>query len=398
MLYEKNIERLELFSKYARIPSVILRDNEIVYTSMRIDHINQITIYPKIESLNLSRDTVTILTYNVIECYGIFYFDFKGKEHIVIIGPVLSFIPQEKSFFSNLSFYERYGKEQTERLVKLIPQMNIYQFANYLSLLYKDFMDVSTKPEELVERKTTVVSSTNLYYEPAMVKNIVSSNSTYMFSDILKYAEPMQTGNLIEVNALLKSEHLFEFFDEDRSKINLHHFIAMTSILAMYAEKKGLDPKYVSSFCATLFDYAESISSREEFIYLFTNMVKGFTYQIQQAFYNNNYSDTVKKTILFIERHIHEPLDLVQISSHVRISKQYLSQTFSKEYGKPIQMFVQEKKMEEAENLLRYSSMSIAEIASALSYCTQSYFTEVFKKNHGITPVQYRKSTKSLLE
>lgn len=53
--------------------------------------------------------------------------------------------------------------------------------------------------------------------------------------------------------------------------------------------------------------------------------------------------------------------------------------------------YVTKCKLEEACDLLVYGQRSLAEISAYLGYSSQSYFQNVFKKQHGVTPVQYRK-------
>jgi len=48
-------------------------------------------------------------------------------------------------------------------------------------------------------------------------------------------------------------------------------------------------------------------------------------------------------------------------------------------------------KLEEAKNLLKFSTLSLAEISNYLCFSSQSYFQNVFKKKYHITPNQYRK-------
>ena len=52
--------------------------------------------------------------------------------------------------------------------------------------------------------------------------------------------------------------------------------------------------------------------------------------------------------------------------------------------------YIQSKKLETSQNMLRYSDYSISEIAAILAYPSHSYFTEVFRKETGLTPSQYR--------
>ena len=63
---------------------------------------------------------------------------------------------------------------------------------------------------------------------------------------------------------------------------------------------------------------------------------------------------------------------------------------FKEEYGNSIAAHIREHRMEEAAKLLKESSMSIAEIAQAVGYGSQSKFTEVFKKTYGKLPKDFR--------
>jgi len=44
----------------------------------------------------------------------------------------------------------------------------------------------------------------------------------------------------------------------------------------------------------------------------------------------------------------------------------------------------------EARSLLRQTSMTVQEICHWLGYSDNSYFTKAFKKQEGMTPLQYR--------
>ena len=63
---------------------------------------------------------------------------------------------------------------------------------------------------------------------------------------------------------------------------------------------------------------------------------------------------------------------------------------FKKEMGIGVAEYILKKRMEAARNMLRYSDMSYAEISEILAFSSQSHFTAVFKKHHGITPKEYR--------
>ena len=65
---------------------------------------------------------------------------------------------------------------------------------------------------------------------------------------------------------------------------------------------------------------------------------------------------------------------------------------FKEELVFQIGAFITRCKLEEAKSLLTYSEKSLAEISNFLCFSSQSYFQNVFKKQYGITPMQYIKN------
>lgn len=103
-------------------------------------------------------------------------------------------------------------------------------------------------------------------------------------------------------------------------------------------------------------------------------------------------SQCVQKAIEFINNHLHEKLDIATISEYAYVSKCTLSNKFKSELKITINEYILRQKMFKAEQLLRSSDMTIAQISNALGFSEQFYFSRCFKKTHGMSPVKYRKS------
>ncbi len=100
-----------------------------------------------------------------------------------------------------------------------------------------------------------------------------------------------------------------------------------------------------------------------------------------------------------IVREIHDQL-LEHMERRVTIetlSKQYLinpttlKSAFKAVYGTSLAAHIKEHRMEQAAKLLRETDMSIAEIAQAVGYDSQSKFTTAFKSLYQALPREYRK-------
>jgi AraC-like DNA-binding protein len=63
----------------------------------------------------------------------------------------------------------------------------------------------------------------------------------------------------------------------------------------------------------------------------------------------------------------------------------------TKEYlGSTSKSFILNRVIQEAKNLLNYTSLSVAEISNQLKFETPNYFVRLFRKYVGMTPKQYR--------
>lgn len=100
----------------------------------------------------------------------------------------------------------------------------------------------------------------------------------------------------------------------------------------------------------------------------------------------------VKLTNRFIEllhKNINTKLQVSDYASLLNISPNHLNKTIKLITQKSPSVWIRESLINEAKVLLFQTDLSIQEIASELGIDDQSYFTRLFKKQEGITPVAY---------
>ena len=102
-------------------------------------------------------------------------------------------------------------------------------------------------------------------------------------------------------------------------------------------------------------------------------------------------SGEVYRAMVYIQNHTNESIGIDDVAGEVRRSGSYLMRRFKAELGMSIGEYITKCKMEEACSLLTYGDRSLADISAYLGYSSQSYFQNVFKKQYGMTPLQYRK-------
>ena len=102
----------------------------------------------------------------------------------------------------------------------------------------------------------------------------------------------------------------------------------------------------------------------------------------------------VKRFLLALEESYIQNLSIEEYAKQLAITPNHLTQIVKSVMGKTPISIIQEKRIIEIKRLLLHSSKNVSQIADYLNFTDQSYFTKYFKKNTGITPLQYRSQEK----
>lgn len=122
-------------------------------------------------------------------------------------------------------------------------------------------------------------------------------------------------------------------------------------------------------------------------------MMTFFTWAMADMQKTDTHSKAVNECMDYIHYHLHEKITVAILAQHVHLNPTYLSELFARETGTSLSQYITDKRMEAAENMLKYSEYSFNEIAQILAYRSQSHFTKVFKKHSGMTPGSTAPST-----
>lgn len=125
-------------------------------------------------------------------------------------------------------------------------------------------------------------------------------------------------------------------------------------------------------------------------LYLFIDsFVKSST--ITQISKSNNLRDFyIKEALSFIEQNFQNDITVEEIAACCGLNRSYFGKIFHEVLGKSPQEFLISYRMTKATELLKLTSLSIAEVGSAVGYSNQLHFSRAFKKIYGISPRQWR--------
>ena len=99
---------------------------------------------------------------------------------------------------------------------------------------------------------------------------------------------------------------------------------------------------------------------------------------------------TILRAANYIQLNYYRNIDLSMIAKHSGISVSYLKALFKQHMAVSPIKYMQNLRMQKAKTLLKSPYLHIEEISCQCGYDDPCYFSRIFKKKHGISPIKYR--------
>ena len=98
----------------------------------------------------------------------------------------------------------------------------------------------------------------------------------------------------------------------------------------------------------------------------------------------------IKEAINYIEQNFQNNITIEDIAAICGINRSYFGKIFRNSIGRSPQEFLMNYRMVKATELLKLTSLSIAEIGAAVGYENQLHFSRAFKTIYGVSPREWR--------
>lgn len=210
---------------------------------------------------------------------------------------------------------------------------------------------IRPKDCHLLEKKSDTLSMLNILMRDSFVRKMCSCFSEDLYDNLLKFDYIRITLDDKQTTELFNSVYALQENSNDDANYQFLERIILASIIAKVAQLSLTVNDNKPRWLSELLQQAHILKNRK--------------WQIQDLLDTCGYS----------QAHL------------CRIFNQYLGCT-------PIQ-YLTKIKMIHACNYLNYSDLSIIEIAFELGYTNSSHFNHVFKAHFHMSPMQYRKSSRS---
>lgn len=105
---------------------------------------------------------------------------------------------------------------------------------------------------------------------------------------------------------------------------------------------------------------------------------------------NDKYKNIVKDVLSILENNPDVAISLQEMAKRVFVSPCYLSSTFKQITGMSYKHYVIQININKARDLLANTNITINKIAKQIGYKSPQYFSNIFKKETGLLPTEYR--------
>lgn len=110
----------------------------------------------------------------------------------------------------------------------------------------------------------------------------------------------------------------------------------------------------------------------------------------KQVILQKNHYDKILAVKKLIDSDLSKSYSLSELSKIVGTNEQYLKKYFKQYFGKTVQSYITEKKMEHAKELILKGDYRVADVARLTGYKHSTHFTTAFKKYFGLIPNSLR--------
>lgn len=105
-------------------------------------------------------------------------------------------------------------------------------------------------------------------------------------------------------------------------------------------------------------------------------------------------NELVLKILDYIDNNLYKKISMDELSKVFFFNKDYIMRTFKRELGMTIIDYINKKRIFNSLEALKNTDDMMLKIALKHGYVSQEYFSEIFSKYMGVSPLIYRKFTK----
>ncbi len=169
-----------------------------------------------------------------------------------------------------------------------------------------------------------------------------------------------------------------------------YHLIITVAFITRYCIEGGMEMEAAYNLSDIYVRSIDKCRTADEVNLLHREVVADYAQRMHILKKKNPYPRAVTICLDYIYDNLHTKITLDKLAEITSLSEGYLSKLFHREVGLTVSEYIIRKRVEAAQNMLKFSEYSCIEISDYLCFSSESHFIQVFKKHTGYTPKSYR--------
>lgn len=311
----------------------------------------------------------------------------------ILVGPFLMDTP-DSILLSELS--KKYNIPTAETLdlydemenIAVIPPTTVNHISRLLYFLFCNL--IGDSKEELKNNNKKLFQQSKINESIQRYKELDVPTTSYPYEKEKELILKAKTGNVQDANAILNELLGYVLFSEGNSLDTVkNRAVELCSLLSRAAIEGGAPTDNILKLNNHFLKNIQQIDTMETLCYKLQEIVETFSDSMFNYIPTKN-NELIKKAMVYISQNFHTNITLENVANYVHLHPSYFSTMFKQSIGSSFKEYINMVRIEESKRLLTNTDFSIIDIAIAIGFEDQSYFSKVFKKYTGMTPKQFR--------
>ncbi len=208
----------------------------------------------------------------------------------------------------------------------------------------------------------------------------------------IAFFQNIKHGNADEVRRLFKpldNDKMGKLSDDTLRNLK-YHLIITVALITRYCIEGGMEMEIAYNLSDIYIQSIDKCRSEQDIHMLHRELVEDYTQRMLLVHKETLYPRPIIICLDYIYDNLHRKITLEMLAEETELSPSYLSRLFKKEVGMTVSAYILKKRLETAENMLKYSDHSCTDISNYLCFSSESHFIQAFRKHTGFTPKSYR--------
>lgn len=311
----------------------------------------------------------------------------------ILVGPFLMDQP-DSILISNITKKYHISTEQALDLydeigtIPVVPPSTVNHISHLLFYMFSNLISESKKELRKNNQKLLQQSRINESIQRYKSENI--HTNSYPYEKEKELLNKVKLGDVREANAVLNDLLGYVLFSGGNSlDVVKTRSLELCALLSRTAIEGGAPTDTMLNLNNQFLKNLQQITTLDSLCHKLQEIVETFSESMFNYIPSKN-NDIIKKAMLYMSEKFNTPLSLEEVAAHVHLHPSYFSTMFKNVTGSSFKEYLNKIRIEESKLLLLNTDFSIIDIAIAVGFEDQSYFSKVFKKFTGTTPKQFR--------